>query len=75
MLINSCPNDTQFTDKHIHDADAILGGGKFAPGYERKHWEGAYHGFAVRGDMGEFKVAAAKEGAFKAIVELFLAKL
>lgn len=32
-------------------ADEILGGGKFAPGYERTYWEGCTHGFAVRGDM------------------------
>ena len=32
-------------------ADAILGGGKFAPGYERTYWPGVTHGFAVRGDL------------------------
>ena len=32
-------------------ADAILGGGKFAPGYERTYWPGVAHGFAVRGDL------------------------
>lgn len=31
--------------------DEILGGGKFAPGYERTYWPGCVHGFAVRGDM------------------------
>ncbi|KAI0742607.1 hypothetical protein C8Q80DRAFT_916425 [Daedaleopsis nitida] len=28
-----------------------LGGGKFAPGYERMYWEGCSHGFADCGDM------------------------
>ena len=32
-------------------ADEVLGGGKFAPGYERTYWEGCEHGYAVRGDM------------------------
>ena len=32
-------------------ADEILGGGKFAPGYERTYWDGCVHGYAVRGDM------------------------
>ena len=32
-------------------ADEILGGGKFAPGYERTYWKGCHHGYAVRGDM------------------------
>ena len=31
--------------------DTILGGGKFAPGYERTYWPGCVHGFAVRGDL------------------------
>ena len=32
-------------------ADEILGGSKFAPGYERTYWDGCVHGYAVRGDM------------------------
>ena len=31
--------------------DKILGGGAFAPGYERTYWEGCAHGFSVRGDL------------------------
>lgn len=32
-------------------ADEVLGGRKFAPGYERTYWDGCAHGFAVRGDL------------------------
>lgn len=31
--------------------DKVLGGGAFAPGYERTYWEGCTHGFSVRGDL------------------------
>ena len=48
-----------------------MGGGKFAPGYKREHFDGCSHGFAVRGDMSIPKVKAGKEGAFKASVEWF----
>lgn len=51
LLINSCTTDPQFPPEKIEAADRILGGGKFAPGYERVHWEGCTHGFAVRGDI------------------------
>lgn len=51
LLINSCTTDPQFPPEKIEAADRILGGGKFAPGYERVHWEGCTHGFAVRGDV------------------------
>jgi hypothetical protein len=32
-------------------ADELLGSGKYAPGYERAHFPGCDHGFAVRGDL------------------------
>ncbi|OBZ68229.1 Protein AIM2 [Grifola frondosa] len=41
------------------------------PGYERKHWDGCTHGFAVRGDLSDPNVKAGKEGAFKTTVEFF----
>ena len=51
MLINSCEVDPSFPTEFQKIADEILGGGKFAPGYERTYWDGCNHGFAVRGDM------------------------
>lgn len=50
-------------------ADALLGGGAFAPGYKRNYFEGCAHGFAVKGDLSDPVVKAAKEGAFKGTVE------
>ncbi|KAL1743406.1 Alpha/Beta hydrolase protein [Schizophyllum fasciatum] len=69
LLINSCEVDEQLPLAAQAQADAILGGGKFAPGYKRTYWEGCVHGFAVRGDMGDPKVKAGKEGAFEATMQ------
>lgn len=51
LLINSCEIDAMFPREAQEKTDAILGGGRFAPGYARTYWEGCTHGFAVRGDM------------------------
>lgn len=51
LLINSCEFDDAFPAEKQAKADELLGGGKFAPGYERLYWEGCRHGFAVRGDL------------------------
>ncbi|KAJ7676701.1 Alpha/Beta hydrolase protein [Mycena polygramma] len=69
LLINGCTYDKPFPPAAQEQADAILGGGKFAPGYKRMYWEGMEHGFAVKGDLADTKIRAAKEGAFKATVE------
>lgn len=53
-------------------ADKILGGGKFLPGYKRMYFDGCTHGFAVRGDMSDVNVKTGKEGAFKSTVEWFM---
>ncbi|KAI0369105.1 alpha/beta-hydrolase [Pilatotrama ljubarskyi] len=71
LLINSCETDQAFPQEAQAKADEILGGGKFAPGYERTYWEGCNHGFAVRGDMSNPKIKAGKEGAFDATVKFF----
>ncbi|KAJ6558375.1 Alpha/Beta hydrolase protein [Mycena capillaripes] len=71
LLINSCEIDKAFPLEAQVQADAILGDGKFAPGYHREYFPGCSHGFAVRGDMSDPKVKAGKEGAFKASVEWF----
>ncbi|KAH9943847.1 alpha/beta-hydrolase [Amylocystis lapponica] len=72
LLINSCEVDSQFPPDLQAVTDGLLGGGKFAPGYERLYWDGCTHGFAVRGDMSDPKVKAGNEGAFKATVEWFI---
>ncbi|KAI0794114.1 alpha/beta-hydrolase [Fomes fomentarius] len=73
LLINSCEVDSQLPIPAQEQADAILGDGKFAPGYERTYWPGCVHGFAVKGDLSKPEVKAGKEGAFKATIE-FLQK-
>jgi len=75
LLINSCPIDQQFPLESSNKADELFGDGKFAPGYKREFWEGCTHGFAVRGDMTNPQVKAGKEGAFRAAVDWFNAKL
>ncbi|TRM69649.1 Alpha/Beta hydrolase protein [Schizophyllum amplum] len=69
LLVESCENDVMFPQEKQTAMDAILGEGKFAPGYKREYWEGCTHGFAVRGDQSNPKVKAGKEGAFKDTVE------
>ncbi|EIW59825.1 alpha/beta-hydrolase [Trametes versicolor FP-101664 SS1] len=71
LLINTCEVDAAFPLEAQAQADEILGGGKFAPGYERTYWDGCNHGFAVRGDMTNPKVKAGKEGAFAATIQFF----
>ncbi|KIY60974.1 alpha beta-hydrolase [Cylindrobasidium torrendii FP15055 ss-10] len=62
LLINSAEIDRLFP-KEIHErVDAIFEG--FKPGYKRTYFEGCKHGFAVRGDVSDPTVKAAKEGAF-----------
>ncbi|KAF8183685.1 dienelactone hydrolase endo-1,3,1,4-beta-D-glucanase [Pholiota molesta] len=73
LLINSCTTDSQFPLEVQPKADEIFA--KFEPGYKREYFEGLTHGFAVRGDMSDPKQKAGKEGAFKAAVEWFMAKL
>ena len=51
LLINRWEIDQMFGPESQAKADEILGGGKFAPGYERTYWPGCAHGFAVRGDL------------------------
>jgi dienelactone hydrolase len=75
LLINSCPIDQLFPLESSNKADELFGDGKFAPGYKREFWEGCTHGFAVRGDMTNPQVKAGKEGAFRAAVNWFNAKL
>jgi len=75
LLINSCTYDPQFPPESQTKTDGILGEGKFKPGYKREYFEGCTHGFAVRGDISKPEIKAGKEGAFKATVEWFIARL
>src|SRR6266849_2523359 len=49
LLINSCEVDEMFPKSFAETADQKFA--NFAPGYRRTHYEGASHGFAVRGDI------------------------
>ena len=49
LLINSCEVDPAYDLDKQAIGDKVFAG--FAPGYQRTHWEGCTHGFAVRGDM------------------------
>ncbi|KAI5886226.1 alpha/beta-hydrolase [Schizophyllum commune H4-8] len=69
LLIESCEVDQMFPPELQAKTDAILGDGKFAPGYKQDYWPGCRHGFAVRGDQNDPAVKAGKEGAFKNVVE------
>ncbi|KZW01097.1 alpha/beta-hydrolase [Exidia glandulosa HHB12029] len=71
VQIHSCEVDSAFPAEACAVADEKLGGGKYAPGYDRQHWMGCTHGFAVRGDLSKPLVKAGKEGAFKGAVEWF----
>jgi dienelactone hydrolase len=68
LLVNSCTVDPEFPHEAQAQADEILGGGKFAPGYKREYFEGCTHGFTVRGDMRDPKVKAGMEGSFTSTV-------
>ncbi|KAJ6584183.1 hypothetical protein B0H10DRAFT_2234612 [Mycena sp. CBHHK59/15] len=60
LLINSCTVDSLFPLEAQAQVDDILGGGKFAPGYQREYFDGCQHGFAVRGNMSDPKVKAGR---------------
>jgi len=67
LLINSCEDDEMFPKSAGEAADKKFA--NFAPGYRRTYYEGASHGFAVRGDVSKPAVKAAKEDSFKESVE------
>jgi dienelactone hydrolase len=49
LLINSCEEDNAFPKDFAEAADKKFA--SFAPGYRRTYYEGASHGFTVRGDL------------------------
>ena len=73
LIINSCETDPQFTKEKQEFADKVFA--DFKPGWSRPYFPGATHGFAVRGDLSDPRVKAAKEGAFKNTVEWFIKSL
>ncbi|KZV75429.1 alpha/beta-hydrolase [Peniophora sp. CONT] len=69
LLINSCEKDPPFPAEKQAKADEVLK--DFAPGYKRAYFAGVTHGFAVKGDISDPMVKAAKEDAFKNAVDWF----
>ncbi|KAJ7876844.1 chlorocatechol-degradation protein [Mycena leptocephala] len=67
LLINGCTHDPVFPPQDQEKADQILA--DYAPGYKREYWEGASHGFALKGDLSDPIMLAAAEGAFKSTME------
>lgn len=65
-MITSAELDHLFPLEAGPKADAIFE--NYAPGYERKHFDGVAHGFAIRGDMSIAQQKNAKEEAFKGMV-------
>ncbi|KAJ7624623.1 hypothetical protein FB45DRAFT_869535 [Roridomyces roridus] len=61
----SCTHNPAFPPASQARADAILGGGAFAPGYKRSYYEGCARGFAVHGDLSDPVVKKAKKEAFE----------
>ena len=49
LLINTCEVDDMFPKTIAETADKKFA--NFAPGYRRTYYEGASHGFGVRGDI------------------------
>ncbi|KZV76849.1 alpha/beta-hydrolase [Peniophora sp. CONT] len=70
LLLNSCETDPQFPKEKQEHADKVFA--DFKAGWSRPYFPGATHGFAVRGDLSDPRVKAAKEGAFKNTVEWFI---
>ncbi|KAI5474190.1 alpha/beta-hydrolase [Pseudohyphozyma bogoriensis] len=62
ILFNTCETDGMFPLESQKKADEILGGEK---NYKRNYYAGCSHGFAVRGDLSDPVVKAAKENAFE----------
>ncbi|KAJ6498276.1 hypothetical protein DFH09DRAFT_1376179 [Mycena vulgaris] len=75
LLINSCADDPPFPPAAQAQVDALLSGGRFAPGYKRAFFDGCAHGFAAHGNMSDPLVRAGKEGAFRGTVDWFLKHL
>lgn len=48
LHINSCEVEQTFGADAAAQADAVMGDGKYAPGYKRDWWASCSHGFAVR---------------------------
>ncbi|KAL5492296.1 hypothetical protein ACEPAI_3743 [Sanghuangporus weigelae] len=72
LLINSCEVDKQYPIESQKIGDDILGSGKMeVETYKRAYFAGCVHGFAVRGDLSNPQVKAAKEQAFANTVEWF----
>ncbi|KAF9039635.1 alpha/beta-hydrolase [Hymenopellis radicata] len=72
--INNAELDTGFTVTLAEETDELMVG-QYAPGYLRQQFDGVGHGFAVRANASDPVQVAAKDGAFKASLEWFIAHL
>ena len=76
LHINSCEIDPQYPVEKQKIGDEVLGNGtNKGPNYERTHWPGCTHGFAVRGDISDPRIKEGREGAFKATIEWLIKHL
>lgn len=69
LLLQVTPGDHLFPVEAQDKGDEILTG--FASGYKREYYDGYGHGFAIRGDLSNPTVKAAKEATFKSAIECF----
>lgn len=68
LLLEMGDQDVELTVQKQEQIDAILGDGKYAPGYKRECWPGCAHGFAVRGDPLAPQEFEGKKGSFDSSV-------
>ncbi|KAI6040300.1 dienelactone hydrolase family-domain-containing protein, partial [Pisolithus marmoratus] len=68
LLLEMGDQDTEVSVEKQEGIDAILGDGKYAPGYKRECWPGCSHGFAVRADVLIPQQLEGKEGSFNSSV-------
>jgi len=75
LLINSCEIDPQFGAEAQNQTDAILGNGRYEPGYKRTYYPGASHGFGLRANLSNPAEKRAFDESYKEIVKWFDAHL
>lgn len=68
LLLEMGDKDVEMPVQKQEQIDAILGDGKYAPGYKRECWPGCSHGFAVRGDPLVPQEFDGKKGSFDSSV-------
>ncbi|ORY82966.1 alpha beta-hydrolase [Leucosporidium creatinivorum] len=71
ILVNACEIDHTWPKESQDKAEAVLGDGKYAPGFKQNYYPGCRHGFASRGDITDPKVKFGKEDSFVETVKWF----